>query len=191
VTGLQREGTDVDALRTDRYLDSLLGGAGHPLDAPADVALGLELRDAVATLRRSLVRVHPSFRFEERLAARLATAAAAGRLPLASGESAPTTIPTPLWRGIGSRSPVDLDPAEPIGGPLERAAARARPLLLGGALTSAALSLAGAAFVAWRWSRPAGRADRSPMARAIRAAHAARSAAGSRQRSRRAARLVD
>ncbi len=35
-----------------------------------------------------------------------------------------------------------------------------RPLLIGGAaLTSAALSLAGAAFVAWRWRRPAASPD--------------------------------
>ena len=40
-----------------------------------------------------------------------------------------------------------------------------RPLIIGGALTSAALSLAGAAYVAWRLNRPAG----SPMARAARA----------------------
>ena len=45
-----------------------------------------------------------------------------------------------------------------------------RPLLIGGALTSAAISLAGAAFVAWRLAHP-GRAA-SPMARAVRAAHA-------------------
>ena len=43
---------------------------------------------------------------------------------------------------------------------------RARPLLIGGALTSAAVSLAGAVIVAWRLSRPA-----HPMVRAIRAAH--------------------
>ncbi len=40
-----------------------------------------------------------------------------------------------------------------------------RPLLIGGALTSAALSLAGAVYVAWRLNRPAG----GPMARAARA----------------------
>jgi hypothetical protein len=45
-----------------------------------------------------------------------------------------------------------------------------RPLLIGGALTSAAISLAGAAFVAWRLARPGCAA--SPMARAVRAAHA-------------------
>ena len=40
-----------------------------------------------------------------------------------------------------------------------------RPLLVGGALTSAALSIAGAAYVAWRLSRP----GTDPMARAVRA----------------------
>jgi hypothetical protein len=49
----------------------------------------------------------------------------------------------------------------------------ARPLLLGGAVTSAALSLAGAAFVAWRVSRGAGD---DPMVRAVRAARAVRGA---------------
>ena len=50
-----------------------------------------------------------------------------------------------------------------------------RPLLIGGALTSAALSLAGAALVAWRLAHPSRPA--SPMARAARVAHAARAAA--------------
>ena len=40
-----------------------------------------------------------------------------------------------------------------------------RPWLVGGALTSAALSIAGAAYVAWRLSRPSA----APMARAVRA----------------------
>jgi hypothetical protein len=47
-----------------------------------------------------------------------------------------------------------------------------RPLLIGGALTSAALSLAGAAFVAWRRGRP-GRG--TPMAKAARIARSSRS----------------
>ena len=46
-----------------------------------------------------------------------------------------------------------------------------RPLLVGGAVTSAALSLAGAAFVAWRLTRGA---PTDPMARAVRLARAAR-----------------
>jgi len=40
-----------------------------------------------------------------------------------------------------------------------------RPLVIGGALTSAALSIAGAAYVAWRLNRPAA----GPMVRAARA----------------------
>jgi hypothetical protein len=50
-----------------------------------------------------------------------------------------------------------------------------RPLLIGGALTSAALSLAGAAIVAWRRTHPAGRSS-SPMARAVRSVRTARTA---------------
>jgi hypothetical protein len=46
-------------------------------------------------------------------------------------------------------------------GPLEVG----RPLLIGGAITSAAISLAGAAYVAWRFRHP----QASPMVRAVRA----------------------
>jgi hypothetical protein len=45
-----------------------------------------------------------------------------------------------------------------------------RPLWIGGALTSAALSLAGAAYLAWRLRRP----PNSAMARAVRAVARAR-----------------
>ena len=51
------------------------------------------------------------------------------------------------------------------------------PLLIGGALTSAAISIAGAAaYVAWRWARP-GRGG-SPMVRAARAVREAHRAGG-------------
>ena len=49
--------------------------------------------------------------------------------------------------------------------PLDDDADLVRPLIIGGALTSAALSIAGAAFVAWRMRRPVA----TPMARAVRA----------------------
>jgi hypothetical protein len=55
--------------------------------------------------------------------------------------------------------------------PIASSAARARPVLLGGAVASA-LSLAGAAFVAWRRARPVAPGD--PWTRALRAAHPAR-----------------
>ena len=62
--------------------------------------------------------------------------------------------------------PVPADPDEPdlLDVPT-RGPSFGRPLIIGGALTSAALSLAGAVYVAWRLNRPAG----GPMARAARA----------------------
>ena len=61
---------------------------------------------------------------------------------------------------------MDAGLAAYIGGqPMDDDADLVRPLLIGGALTSAALSLAGAAYVAWRLRRPVG----TPMARAVRA----------------------
>jgi hypothetical protein len=45
----------------------------------------------------------------------------------------------------------------------------ARPVVIGSVVTSAAISLAGAAFVAWRLARPA-----TPMRRAVRAVGRAR-----------------
>ena len=67
----------------------------------------------------------------------------------------------------------DLDPSAPDGadrGPIDR-----RPLLVTGAVTSAAISLAGVAWVAWRTARPSARGGL--MGRAAREAHARRSPA--------------
>jgi hypothetical protein len=173
---LPRQDPEVDALRTDRYLESLLAAADRRADdVPADVALDAGVRDVAARLQRGLVRVHPSFRFEERLAGRLAGAAASMRLaPAAGAESEIGIINSGAARETVVHGP-DGTAFDPLGdNPDEDADEGLRPLLIGGALTSAALSLAGAAFVAWRRSRPASRAARSPMARAVRAARAAR-----------------
>ena len=167
---------EVDALRTDRYLESLLAAADRRASGvPADSALDPEVRDVAARLQRGLVRVHPSFRFEERLAGRLAGAAALMRLaPAAGAESEIGIINTAAVRGDAAEGP-DGAPFDPLGDdPAGNADEGLRPLLIGGALTSAALSLAGAAFVAWRRSRPDSRSTRSPMARAVRAARSAR-----------------
>jgi hypothetical protein len=139
--------SDVDALRTDRYLDSLLAAADrHAENVPADAAIDEPLRSAAARLRRDLVRVHPSFRFEERLAARLASEAARTQLaPAAGAEGSIAAIPITL-----ADEPDDDEGF--------------RPLLIGGALTSAALSIAGAAYVAWRRARPS-RLSRARAAR--------------------------
>jgi len=152
---------EVDALRTDRYLDSLLAaGDRRASHAPADAALDSSLVAAANRLRRDLVRVHPSFRFEERLALRLAEAAASMRLaPAAGGEGSVTTLA--VHRAEAGDGPGDDGGDDGI-----------HPLLIRGALTSAALSIAGAAYVAWRRTRPASNA--SPMARAVRAARAGR-----------------
>jgi hypothetical protein len=129
---------EIEAFVVDRYLESLLSrGPRHETDVPA------ELRATAALLARSMPRHHPSFRFEEDLAARL-QAAAAGRLG--------SIVPFPAADRV-SGQPVTLD---------ERVV---RPVVIGGVLTSAALSLAGAAYVAWRRNRPPAHA----MTRAVRA----------------------
>ena len=190
MSGLDRDAVAADALLTDLYLDAVLAGA--VLDAAtaaesADPGRRLDplARAAADRLRRDLVRVHPSFRFEERLATRLAAAAMAMRVPLAAGSDGRLV---PFRPGRDTRDPARPDAeVEPMTAPrdaaldalvatLEQADParrdRQRPLLIGGALTSAAISIAGAAWVAWRFGRP-GRGS-TPMARATRAVREAR-----------------
>jgi len=159
VTPADRDALEVDALRTDRYIEALLAGEAARADAvPADVELDPQVRAAAHELARALVRVHPSFRFEERLAARIAEAARSMRLAPAAGGDVVLPLRLPLGDASGLSSlpaGVGLDPRE------------LRPLLIRGALTSAALSLAGAAWVAWRRTQ---QPPRTPMARAVRAA---------------------
>ena len=137
-----------EAFIVDRYLESLL--ARRPADA---TDLPPELRATAAALTAGLPRYHPSFRFEEALAARLAAAAPG----LSPADAASELIPFPRV----------LVTTAPDGRPVA-----IRPAVLGGVLTSAAISLAGAAYVAWRRSRP----PTDPMARAIRAAARRRTA---------------
>ena len=158
-----RDGLEVDALVTDRYLDALLAaherGADH---GPAGAEPGPDRRRAADRLARDLPRLHPSFRFEEALAARLAEVAARMGLPVAAGAEG-LVVPLP-----GSRRPGnDTDPIEDDLHDLvdDSRPGIGRPLLIGGALTSAALSIAGAAYVAWRLNRP----PASAMVRAARA----------------------
>ena len=161
----RRDGGEVEALITDRYLDSLLAaspGAGGLLDDPGST-VGAAVRAISRRLSTDLPRFHPSFRFEERLALRLAEVAASMRLPMAAGGAGGTVA----IRRIPPASPdplIVLDDADLAGrtGP--------RPLLIGGAVAASALSLAGA-WLAWRRRT-------SPMARAIRAAHEIRQPAG-------------
>ena len=134
---------EIEAFVVDRYLESLL--AREPRD-PADIPL--ELRATADSLVGGLPRFHPSFRFVEELSAKL-TAVATG----SAGPAALVTLPLPP-----RPSPGDPRPAQ------------VRPVVIGGVLTSAALSLAGAAYVAWRRGHP----PADPMTRAVRAVARAR-----------------
>ena len=144
-----REGREVDALVTDRYLEALLTAHARGADhGPTPSEPSDAIRRTADRLARDLPRFHPSFRFEEALAARLGDVA--------------SRIGSPATTGGAERWIVPL----PVGDPYESAPVFGRrPLIIGGALTSAALSLAGAAYVAWRRNRP----PASPMVRAARA----------------------
>ncbi|HEY7524267.1 MAG TPA: hypothetical protein VH720_11520 [Candidatus Limnocylindrales bacterium] len=156
-----RDSIEVDALRTDHYLQALLEAHDRrAIDTPSDAALDPAVRSAALRLGRELIRVHPSFRFEERLAQRLAGIAAGLQLPAAAGAEGrviPLAPSTPIAADI---DPATGDPAATSEHGLPR------PLILGGAMASAAISIAGAAFVAWWRLRPA----TTPMSRAVRAA---------------------
>ena len=151
-----RDANEVDALVTDRYLETLLAALARGADrSPAGATPADAIRATADRLARDLPRLHPSFRFEEALAARLADVAWRMR---ASGAAVPDGLVVPLPVAAGPDGPDlsdDTDPRTAFG----------RPLIIGGALTSAALSLAGAVYVAWRLNRPAA----GPMARAARA----------------------
>jgi hypothetical protein len=155
MTFVTRQAAEVDALVTDRYLESLLAAyEWRASETPSDVELDPTVRLVAARLGADLIRVHPSFRFEERLAGRLAQVGQ--RLALAAApqsQDEPEAAPFDLARRIGLEdlATIDLlDPARPESpGGLPR-----RPLLIGGTLASAALSIAGAAIVAWRLRRP-------------------------------------
>jgi hypothetical protein len=138
---------EIEAFVVDRYLESLLARA--PRD-PADIPT--ELRVTADALASVLPRYHPSFRFVEALSARLATAAGGGGSP---DGSAGDLIDFPA----GSTA-VAADPRP----------GAVRPVVIGGVLTSAAISIAGAAYVAWRRGRP----PVDPMTRAVRAVVRAR-----------------
>jgi hypothetical protein len=161
VSLLRRDVGEIEALITDRYLDSLLAiqpaSVLEPLGDP-DLPVGAAVRAVSRRLSTDLPRFHPSFRFEERLALRLAEVAASMRLPIAAGgEGQAMTI-----RRIPTAPPDPLG----VAGDGELGDRDAKPYLIGGAVAASALSLAGA-WLAWRRRT-------SPMARAVRAAHALR-----------------
>lgn len=181
MTLLGRDVGEIEALVTDRYLDALLAGPDAHLPAVEPARrrrLGRpvgSIDDAVrlvsGRLSEDLPRFHPSFRFEERLALQLAEVAAAMRLPGGAdgkrdAERRRPATPTAIAR---------LEP-DPLAAPLDDEegaglgdGAVARPILIGGAVAASAISLAGAAWLAWRR-----RSSGAAFGRAARAAHARR-----------------
>jgi hypothetical protein len=152
-----RDGYEVEALITDRYLEALLAAHARGADrGPTPRDPDDDLRRTADRLARDLPRFHPSFLFEEALAARLGSVASRMRMPAAAGAEG-LIVPLPVGDPLG-----DLGGTAADDGP---GGTGRRPLIIGGALTSAALSLAGAAYVAWRMNRPAA----GPMVRAARA----------------------
>ena len=155
-----RDEGEIEAIIVDRYLDSLL--ARGPRD---DAAVGADVRRTSAWLSDGLPRYHPSFVFEERLAATLERRAIAIR----AGRPTRTWTPTGTGPATGQRdgSPILPFPGSAPGtmlSPAGRGSTSVRPVVIGGVLTSAAISLAGVAFVAWRRTHP----GLDPMTRAVR-----------------------
>jgi len=122
-----------EALRLDAYLEER--ATDRPPLLPHVDALDPDLRDAVEALRAGIVRIHPSFRFVEELAARLrreADALVTGRLTAADPASGQLVA----------------FPAQAEGAAHAR---DHRAMLVRGAISG--VSLAGVAFVAWRLGR--------------------------------------
>jgi hypothetical protein len=153
-----RDDGAIEALVTDRYLESLLRDDPDASATRAIAGLDRDVLDAATRLATGLPRFHPSFRFEERLAVKLSDLAAGMRTSWRDGAAGSPDSPD------GSLVPLDFDPldASPL---VDDRPGIVRPLLVGGAITSAALSIAAAAFVAWRRTRGRDTA----MARAARA----------------------
>ena len=181
-----RTGAPVEALELDVHLDRLLAaGDRHAGAVPADATIDPALLGAATRLHSDLIRFHPSFRFEERVAARLAALADRMRLPAAAGAvgdpvPGPLALATPAYPELDAIAAGAYDPSAPEAGPVPRT------VLIGGAMASAAISIAGVAYVAWRATRP----PRAPMARAARAVRSDRRGTGSAAAWRRASRVV-
>ncbi len=99
-----RDATEIEALVTDRYLETLLAAHASGADlAPAPIEVDPGIRAIAEHLARGLPRLHPSFRFEEALSARLTAAALAHRLPQAAGAEG-VVVPIGGSGGSGGRS---------------------------------------------------------------------------------------
>jgi hypothetical protein len=146
-------GAEEEALQTDVYIESLLSRQDlRPQRLAGDDSDEDGLRRTAQLLGRGLVRFHPSFRFEETLAARLRRAA---ELMRAGGQVIGGDAPEGLGpfhgrSAIVAGPPVVFEAQPALAGHLLDP--RARGLLVGGAIASG-VSLAGAVVLAWRRNR--------------------------------------
>ena len=167
-------GEPVGHARPRAVAPVLVGGAsaggvpGRP-ERPAardPLALDDELALAAGVLGRGLVRFHPSFRFEEALLSRLRMAAAepsAFNLPAEMGgrtadddrgrasDARATLLAMPVAIPPHARPSAVLD--EPAGFDLGRAVERMPLPVLAASAIASGVSIAGAAYVAWRRTR--------------------------------------
>ncbi len=120
-----------ETIALDGHLDRLLGVA-TPVAAAPEALLDRAPLETADILQRVLIRFHPSFRFEERLAARLRAEHGVG-----PGGMRARVIP---FRGGTYARAVPADP-------LER---RSRGLLVGGAIASGVSIASIGAVLAWR-----------------------------------------
>lgn len=147
--------TEEAAIQVDTYLDELLASRFRAV--PALDEASAELAHAAAVVREALVRFHPSFRFEEELAARLR--AVAGGAAQAARAAAVVAFPSPAGltlapagaaAGTGTGTDLGGDAADDPDAHLtsgERAW-----VLVGGAIASG-VSLAAGVLLARRRSR--------------------------------------
>jgi AcrR family transcriptional regulator len=135
---------DPDDLALDRYLDGLLAGDVQDPSRPHE-DMDPELARAARVVSAALVRFHPSFRFEERLATRLRAIAVADAPAPDPATAGGVVIPfvTP-WQRPRGRS------------------RRVNGALIGGAISAGVslASIAAGALVARRRGRGDGRWER-------------------------------
>ncbi len=137
------------AIVLDVYLDELLAGRpGGPTQVRPEGASGVdpELATAAQAMGLALARFHPSFRFEERLAARLRAAGTGPDVEVTAGRTA---------RGV-------LIPFAPAVPPQRARSRRMNGALIGGAISAGVsiASIAAGAIVARRRGRGDSRWER-------------------------------
>ena len=130
---------DDEALQSDVYLELLLDshrrGPTRPLPGPAG-GIDADLRSTAGLLDRTMVRFHPSFRFEEALAGRLRAAADALSNP---GVMRGQTLAFPIRPGGAARVALPIDDRDAL-----------NRVLVGGAIASGVSIAGAAAWLAWR-----------------------------------------